>query len=242
MCKDFSCIVTQSHQVVWKRGVSSHDRLEEQFKADYPELQDTRHVKVEITPDDGYINPKGDWTLKVDEDKTPAWWSGEHKLSAMHALTEWKREIYALINLEEARNPINPLKIKPHKVTKKDIKNLKQWASVVDSVGASVGASVEASVWDSVGASVGASVRASVRASVWDSVRASVRASVGASVGASVRDFAWAYIGSLINIWGGDYNYQFAVDLWKRGFVPSYDGTTWRLHAGEDAHVVYEMK
>jgi len=121
----------------------------------------------------------------------------------------------------ESLNPINPLLVKKHKVTKKDIENLKKWDSVWDSVGASVrdsvwasvGASVRDSVWDSVWASVGASVwdsvgasvRDSVRASVWDSVGASVRDSVGASVwdsvGASVWDSVrasvWAYIGSL---------------------------------------------
>jgi hypothetical protein len=40
----------------------------------------------------------------------------------------------------------------------------------------------------------------------------------------------------------GIYPYQSVVDLWKRGFVPSFDGTTWRLHQGKDMKVVYEMK
>jgi hypothetical protein len=86
----------------------------------------------------------------------------------------------------------------------------------------------------SVRASVGASVRASVRASVWDSVWASVRDSVWDSV--------WAYQGSLFNIWGTEYKFQPAVDLWKRGFVASFDGTTWRLHSGKKAEIVWEGK
>ena len=64
----------------------------------------------------------------------------------------------------------------------------------------------------------------------WDSVRASVRASVG------------AYQGSLFNIWGTEYKFQPAVDLWKRGFVASFDGTTWRLHSGKKAEIVWEGK
>jgi hypothetical protein len=127
------------------------------------------------------------------------------------------------------------------------------WASVGASVGDSVGDSVWASVWASVGDSVGdsvwdsvgASVRASVGASVWDSVRASVWDSVRDSVRASVR----AYTGSFfkIPVWKyvkhpkGKYPYQPLVDLWNQGFVPSFDGTTWRLHAGPKAAIVYSI-
>ena len=79
----------------------------------------------------------------------------------------------------------------------------------------------------------------------WDSVRNSVRNSVGASVGASV----WAYTGSFfrIPVWKyvkhpkGKYPYQPLVALWNQGFVPSFDGTTWRLHAGPKAKIVYSI-
>ena len=30
------------------------------------------------------------------------------------------------------------------------------------------------------------------------------------------------------------------IDLWHRGFVPSFDGTTWRLHSGKKAEIVYK--
>ena len=100
----------------------------------------------------------------------------------------------------EVINPYNPLN-KLTKPNKQDIDNLKKWASVRDSV--------RDSVWDSVWASVGASI--------------------------------WAYIGSLFKLprieWKytekiktEDYPFQPAVDLWKRGLVPSFDGKKWRLH------------
>jgi hypothetical protein len=38
----------------------------------------------------------------------------------------------------------------------------------------------------------------------------------------------------------GVYPFQPAVDLWKRGFIPSYDGKVWRLHQGKEAKIVYE--
>ncbi len=126
---------------------------------------------------------------------------------------------------EEVINPINPFKLAAPLVSEEHLLLLKQW----DSVGASV--------WASVWASVGTSVR--------DSVGASVRASVRASVGASVR----AYVGSLfpnINKWKcikhkkGVYPFQTGADLWRMGFVPTFNGKIWRLHAGERAAVVWE--
>jgi hypothetical protein len=142
---------------------------------------------------------------------------------------DWKKIIEPLI----VKPIINPFELEPQEGTEQDIEDLKNWdsvwASVWASVGASVGDSVWASVWNSVGDSVWASVRASVGDSVWASVWASVRASVG------------AYIGSFFDT---EYNRDFlpAIRLWDRGFVTSFDGETWRLHAGKNAKIVYEMK
>ena len=83
----------------------------------------------------------------------------------------------------------------------------------------------------------------SVRASVRDLVGSSVEYSVGSSVVDSVVDSVWApvwaYISSFISI---EYKLDFssAVKLWESGLVPSFDGTTWRLHSGTIADVVYE--
>ena len=80
----------------------------------------------------------------------------------------------------------------------------------------------------------------------WASVRASVWASVVASIGASV----WAYISSFFALDEWQFNgeivrenpFQLAIDLWEAGLVPSFDGEIWRLHAGKDAQIVYEME
>jgi len=123
----------------------------------------------------------------------------------------------------EACNPPNPLAMPIIDVTPDDIALLHQWDSVRDGVRDSVGPSVRGSVGDSVCPSVGPSVWDSVCASVWGSVR--------------------AYIGYIfapvVPTWQ-QYPYQSCVELWKRGLVPSYDGTTWRLHSGAAAQVVYE--
>ena len=117
-------------------------------------------------------------------------------------------------DLYRALIPVNPLAFKPSKPTKKDIANLKKWYSVRDSVGYSV------------------------------------RDSVGYSVGDAVRDSVWAYISSLfpdIKEWKhidhkkGINPFQSCIDLWHRGFVPSFDGEIWRLHSGKKAEIVFEI-
>ncbi len=115
--------------------------------------------------------------------------------------------------------------------------------SVWDNVGRCVGDSVWSSIWDNVGRYVGGSVWDSVcgRGSAWDSLRGSIEDSVGDSI--------WAYISSLyisIKKWKyidhpeGENPFQPAITLWHRGFVPSFDGKIWRLHAGEKAKVVWD--
>ena len=119
------------------------------------------------------------------------------------------------------KSVVNPLQNKIIKPTKDDVELLKEYASVGDSVGDSV--------WDSV------------RASIWDSIWDSVRASVGASIWDSVRASVGAYCSSFFNI-KFDFDFSPATKLWDRGFIPSFDGTTWRLHSGKNAEIVYEMK
>jgi hypothetical protein len=135
---------------------------------------------------------------------------------------EWVRKL-------DFKKVVEPLIIKPiihplmlpkvEKVTDEQVKWLKQWDSVRDSVRDSVWASVRDSVGDSVGDSV------------WDSV--------WVSVGDSVGDSVWAYISSFFAI-KYDFDFSSCIKLWDAGLVPSFNGTTWRLHSGEKADVVYE--
>ena len=227
MCNAFSAIVTKDGKVYWKAGMDSHDKLMEEFNLSRLDNtcspDDMTLAKVEITPPSDvkypYLHPELKWILKIDERREPFWWDSTHAFAANEACDKWKEQIYSGINLKEALNPIDPRKIRVHKVTEADITALKKWASV------------RASVWASVGDSVWASVGDSVWDSVWDSVG--------------------AYQGSLftkITDWkdikheSGIYPYQPSVDLWKRGFVPSFDGKIWRLHQGKDMKVVYEIK
>ena len=78
--------------------------------------------------------------------------------------------------------------------------------------------------WDSAWGSVGV-----VWASVW--------ASVGAYTGSFFRIPFWKYIKHP----KGKYPYQPLVTLWNAGLVPSFDGTSWRLHGGPKAEVLFSI-
>ena len=136
------------------------------------------------------------------------------KCSLKQLALEW--ELKVGYRLSEVLFPINPLQIERHRDTSDDEKNLlENWDSVRDSVGSSV--------WDSVG----------------DSVGSSVGDSVGGYIGSLFPNIMeWKYV----NCKHGEYPFQPVVDLWKAGLVCSYDGKIWRLHAGEKAVIVYEMK
>ena len=111
---------------------------------------------------------------------------------------------------------VNPLELpEVERVTDEQIDWLKSWASV----------------W---GADWGAA---------WASARALVGASVRDSVGDSVRDSVWASVVAYISTFFAiEYQHDFssAVKLWEAGLVPAFDGTTWRLHSGKSADIVYE--
>ena len=70
-----------------------------------------------------------------------------------------------------------------------------------------------------------------------------------ASVGDSAWNSVWAYTGSFfrIPVWKyvkhpkGKYPYQPLVTLWNSGLVPSFNGTTWRLHGGPKAAVLFSI-
>ena len=130
---------------------------------------------------------------------------------------------------------------------------LKKWDSVQGSVRGSVGGSVQGSVQGSVGDSVWSSVQGTVQGSVGGSVQGSVWGSVWGPVGGSVWGFVGGYISSFFDLprdkWlytekivcEGNNPFAPAIELWEMGIVPSFDGTTWRLHAGPKAEIIYQV-
>jgi len=167
------------------------------------------------------------------------------KVKCIRFLKQEELDELAGFKLWEANHPVNPLLLERDETLDLE-KLLREWIALRNSVRDSVWDSV----WDSVRNSVWDSVVNSVWYSVWDSVRGSVRGSVRDSVGDSVWDSIFAYMGGLFpNIKEWKYTEELGPDpwrplltLWYGGYVPSFNGTTWRLHAGEKADVVFELK
>jgi hypothetical protein len=138
----------------------------------------------------------------------------------------------------EACYPVNPLTIEPISF-EEALALLEQWKKTMKSIWDSVVTSVERSVKTSVEESVRASIRTSVWASVWASAGDSVVDSAVGSAGDSAVDSVWAYTSSLfpnVKEWKyiehakGVNPFQSCIDLWRGGYVPSFDAHIWRLH------------
>ena len=252
MCKPASFVVTKEC-VFWSKLSDGHEDIIREFNLHDDGVGGPNIVRIEIAPPNGNLSlPLKQWIYKVDQDTLPKWYDAKTCERECRAeLKKWVKQKLTGWKVKEAFNPVNPLLLELKAIENERLKELvAEWASVWASVGASVWASVGASVGTSVGASVwdsvGASVGASVWASVWDSIWASVGASVWASVGASVWDSVWAYCGGLfpsITVWKyaeklGPEPWRPLLTLWYAGYVPSFDGKTWRIHAGKDAKVV----
>jgi len=238
----------KSGDVKWKFGVDSHDEILKQYgiRDQNVEPDELEFARVEVTPDNGdYLFPDR-WTLRVDERIKPKWFTASYELFVMDEHKKWVAELDRVLIRKKI---INPLSLECKSVTEDDVALLRVWASiwasVRDSVCYSVCDSVCYSIWASVRDSVCDSVCYSVCYSVWDSVRDSVCY--------SVRDSVWGYIGSFFslpkekwlncqNVPFKKYPFESVVELWERGLVPSFDGTTWRLHGGKNAAVLWEGK
>jgi len=185
--------------------------------------------------------PIGD---RLDLDASPL-----NRVESLFDLQQWARSLpYDQITPELViKSIIHPLEISRGPVTEQEVLMLKKWQSVRASMMNNVVHCVHGSACDSVW---GASVADSVRISVWRSLWDSIWRSVGGDVGDSVVDIVWAYISSFFNLPQWKYvdheknknPFQCCVDLWESGLVPSFDGTVWRLHSGENAEVVYESR
>jgi len=252
MCKCASFVLTKDHEF-WHEKSDSHEEIIALHNL-HEGVGRVNFVRVEISPANNNLSlPLSQWAYRLDENgELPEWYDAvDAEKRTRIALKKWAKAKLTRWNVKEAFKPIHPLKIETKRMSRNTaLRLVKEWDSAGASVLASVFASVRTSVWDAVGDSVWESVFASVLASVGDAVGDSVRASVGDSVFASVLASVRAYIGSLfvprITEWKyaeklGPNPWKPLRELWVRGYVPSCDGTTWRLHAGKDAKAVFEF-
>lgn len=163
--------------------------------------------------------------------------------------------------LAEAYYPKNPLVGTPKKPTKKDIELLKQWIKIEEKNFTKIKDCIEDSIrnsypnlknhiWDGIGQDIIEKIRLALRNEiVWAPEKLPREYAKYYYIDNSVKDFIYAYLGSLypgVKKWKnishkeGEYPFQCAVELLKRGFVPSFDGGCWRLHSGKKGQKFFE--
>jgi len=143
--------------------------------------------------------------------------------------------------LWEVNHPVNPFAIKPKPIDLEPL--LIDWAGVVGSMRWSPTLSVRTTL----GGIYTSRLWSSVSSTVLSSVQHCVLSNMGDAVRLSLIDALYAYIGSLFyNIRHWYYTDIYDPwcslrELWVSGYVPSFDGKTWRLRCGPDADVVLEI-
>ena len=93
MCQFYSCIVTESGEVLSDPMCDNHSEIIRHHKLDDSDTDSdakrraerAKFAKVEITPlCDDVFAPTNQWAFRVDESSIPAWWSAAHE--------KWARE------------------------------------------------------------------------------------------------------------------------------------------------------
>jgi len=235
MCKLASFVIVKGPKAYWLAKSDSHEEIIR--SVGLYESPQTNIVRTEIAPPNRDLSlPLDQWVYRVDQPNTPDWYDAEScERECRLALADWAKVKLAGWKVHEAFHPINPLLLKAKRIPKKQLlKLLQSWTSVRDSVFEST----RDSMFESVRVSVFDPVRESVFDSVFESAWTSVRD--------SVRDSVWTYAGGLfpnIKVWKcaetlGPDPWRPLLILWYAGYVPSFDGKTWRLHAGKGAKVV----
>ena len=183
--------------------------------------------------------------------------SGFFSLSVIREIPDSEKDSLYGFSYNEAIHPINPCEI-TSELAERDKENLKQWASVSDSVWAYARDLFNDPVRGLVVDSVMDSIAESVSNSIWSSFRISFRGftsnSIRNSIGDSINDSFRAYVGSLFPTVGFyvylarldntevKYPFHSGVELWKRGFIPIRLNKKWNLYhpiKGKPAKLVW---
>ena len=264
MCNAASFIVDRHYKVYFHPISDSHQTIIDYFRLQEGCEYSLNFVPVEINPPPlktytyssrekyNLSLPFNKWKFKTDLeacDILPPWYDPILAEEAVRKeLPNWFKKLEGA-RLEEAFKSVSPLKIESKKLSKKHKLALREWMKLRNSIhnAVSVVDSVYFSAYDSVGDSIFTSVGGSVREQVCLSSYDSVGCAVGSIDRYSVEDFVYGYIGSLfpnIKKWKGikgDNPFKCIRTLWLDGYVPSFNGYKWRLHAGKNATVVFEI-
>jgi len=183
------------------------------------------------------------------------------KVKCIRFLEQEETDDIAGFKLWEASHPVNPLLLERDETLDLE-KLLREWiavpssGSVIHRTWGTVRDTIPASILDTVRSTTWATIWPRIRSSVWGSFWGTVPASVLNAVQSEVRatsgdlivDTLYVYIGGLfsgIKKWKyvkGPDPWRPMLTLWYGGYLPSFDGKTWRLHVGPKAEIILELE
>lgn len=261
MCRAASGVLTGGYIVKWLTNSDSHeDIIEQRELVEGGTVGPPYIVRFEVTPPDGDLSvPLEWWKYKVDQDKLPNWYDDEKgKAAAMRWLSEWAAVKLNGWKVKEAFNPFNPLLVEDRCLPEDELRRLvAEWVKAQNSIsylrGSAAWSSVSATIVDCFGESILEEVRSSVWWKVWHGVEVKVinKTPCGSSSSTAAMSFGAAfnvYVASLFPglQWAG--TEAIGPDPWRpmltlldAGYIPVFDGATWRLHKGRKADVVMEL-
>lgn len=128
------------------------------------------------------------------------------------------------------KKAINPLNMKKQKIgIKGALRLLRKWVIVRDSIEGIIMDHLWRSTLSSIYCCIADAIATSVMDLITDFFKAHIKVYDWEHVQDSAFNFVWAYKTSFLQI-KCNYDLSPAIKLWEAGYVPSYDGTTWRLH------------
>ncbi|MDR1400534.1 MAG: hypothetical protein LBJ41_11475 [Treponema sp.] len=254
----FVVIVSETGATYWQAGIESSDTIMSLFG-----LDSGNYLKASVVPDNDktypYLYPDLPWKLVLNGE-APVWYSPTHEKAVMAAFEEWKAYVYDF-DIDGLLGFFANLPAEPVLPKEEDILLLREWAAFNSGSERSgtKGADtrypwVGSSIWsnaanylndafsDAYGQCPGPTVCHGIEAYYGITLDTAVEDLIGSSVGeaALVGSFftnteRWQDSGSEV------YPYQVCADLWRHGFIASFDGVTWRLSSGPEGTVVYEI-
>jgi hypothetical protein len=260
--KAFTMLIDKTGSTYWQTGIDDAKKLETKFNV----ATSNSLIAVTMLPDPTnstlanypYLDTTASWKITFPN-KKPTWWSSTLETAVTSAFNQWKSEAYSF-DLTGFLNYFNTLPAEAQTPSEEDIELLKQWAiykndpSNEDSKFADdSGTWAGESIWNNAAQYLNDKFGEVYGQCPGPTVVKGITA-LGITLDKSTEDKVGSSVGEkeFLGIWftntekwqatqNSTYPYLSIASLWKKGFIPSFDGTTWRLSSGHDGTIVYSI-
>lgn len=257
----FTVLISKTGKTYYQAGIDKVSELEEKFNVKTGDDLIAVHMIPKPTSTEEqkypYLFPASNWALTFTGDE-PSWWTSDLEEKVQTAFKEWKKVAYNF-DLQGFLDYFSTLPSTAQKPTAEDIALLKEWAIYKNSSDSDTKYAKNGTVWagDSIwndaaqylndkfgevyGQCPGPTAVKGITA-LGITLDKATEDKVGSSVGEKEFLGIWFTNTTEWDATGtSTYPYEAIAKLWKKGFIPSFDGTTWRLSSGKDGEIVYSI-